>query len=540
MTSILSIRRHSPHSRAARTALLALAGLACSGLLACSGERGSDQATADGPVPVRAATAEALTVPLEIHAVGNVVASATVSVRARVGGELETVHFTEGDELRKGQLLFTLDRRPFEAAVGQAEAQLERDLAQLVKARSDVRRFGELVEDDFVTEEQYDQARATADALEAAVKGDRAALAAARLDLEYASIRSPIDGRAGDLLVDAGNLVKANGDSPLVVIHQVRPIEVSFAVPERYLGPIRGHGKDAAGLEVRCVPGPAEPPLTGRLAFIDNAVDTATGTIRLKATLRQRRRAGCGPASSSTPWLVLGAQEQAVVVPAQAVQTGQDGRFVFVVGADGTVDRRPVTVDRTVDGDTVIADGLAPGDRVVTDGQLRLAPGAAVTVIAAAGDGGSSRDDAHEHLRALHPPAGHDHPVMVLAVLIFGGDGLPAAPGQRPAQRRLPDHPGRRPACPAPAPRPWPRRWRRRSRRSSRPSPGIDSMTLDELAGHHPDHPPVRPRPQHRRRRPGRPGGDRARQPPAAARTCRARPRTRRSTRPTSRSSTSR
>lgn len=380
MTPSAPARTSRPSSRAPRAARLALAAAAFAGLLACSGDHGPAQGAAARPVPVRAATAEERAVPLEVHAIGNVAAAATVSVRARVGGELRAVHFREGEEVRRGELLFTLDRRPFEAAVAQAEAQLERDLAQLAKAEADVRRFGELVKDDFVTREQFDQARASADALAAAVKGDRAALESARLDLEYAEIRSPIEGRAGDLLVDAGNLVKANGDSPLVVIHQVRPIEVSFAVPERYLGPIRSQRGAGRELEVRCVPGPGEAAIAGVLAFVDNSVDTSTGTVRLKARF-DNSDGRLWPGEFVDTWLVLGVERNAIVVPAPAVQSGQGGRFVYVISGDGTVARRPVTVDRTFNGDAVLAEGVEAGERVVTDGQLRLTPGASVTVV---------------------------------------------------------------------------------------------------------------------------------------------------------------
>jgi multidrug efflux system membrane fusion protein len=345
-----------------------------------------------GPVPVRATTVESRSVPLEIHAIGNVTASSTVDVNARIGGQLEEVHFTEGDRVTKGQLLFTIDQRPFQAAVRQAEARLAQDSAQLDKARADVRRYGELVKDDFVTKEQYDQAEASARALEAAVEGDRAALDEARLNLEYSTISAPITGRTGNLLVHAGNLVKAN-DKPLVTINRIQPVDVSFSVPERYLGRIRQRMAEQGRLPVRAEPGQDDPAVEGELDFVDNSVDQTTGTVLLKASFANADER-LWPGEFVDAWLVLGEQADAVVVPTQAVQSGQEGTYVYVIRSDDTVDQRSIKVDRTFNGESVISDGLQPGERVVTDGQLRLTPGATVKIATESATTGSAAADA--------------------------------------------------------------------------------------------------------------------------------------------------
>ncbi len=381
-------RRQRPDRRFLPTAAVVI----LSALAAACGGGPAQGFGGGGPVPVRAATVESRSVPLEIHAIGNVTASSTVDVNARVGGQLEEVHFTEGDRVTKGDPLFTIDQRPFKAAVRQAEARLAQDSAQLDKARADVRRYGELVKDDFVTKEQYDQAEASARALEAAVEGDRAALDEARLDLEYSTISAPITGRTGNLLVHAGNLVKAN-DKPLVTINRIQPVDVSFSVPERYLGRIRQRMAERGRLPVRAEPGQDDPSVGGELDFVDNAVDQSTGTVLLKASFVNADER-LWPGEFVDVWLVLGEQADAVVVPTQAVERGQEGTYVYVIGSDDTVDQRSVTVDRTFNGESVIADGLEPGERVVTDGQLRLTPGSTVKIVTGSAPSDSSPPDA--------------------------------------------------------------------------------------------------------------------------------------------------
>lgn len=355
----------------------------CLGLLlaACSGDKGSPAAaqpkTRQEAVPVTVGTVVRKTVPVEIEAVGKVEALSTVEVLARVGGQLTGVHFTEGQEIVRGQLLFTIDPRPYQAAVAQAEAALARDRALAANSAADLRRYGDLVQKEYVTREQYDQIAANSASLNATVNADRAAVEAARLQLGYCQIRAPISGRTGSLLVHQGNLVKANDTQPLVVIHQIQPIYVSFAVPEGNLPEINRY-RSAGRLAVEALPrdGGTGVVEQGALSFVDNQIDQNTGTILLKATFPNDRRS-LWPGQFTKVRLIL-ARQEAVVVPAQAVQTGQQGQFVFVVKADQTVESRPVQVARTVGGDAVVTAGLAPGETVVTDGQLRLAPGVKV------------------------------------------------------------------------------------------------------------------------------------------------------------------
>jgi membrane fusion protein, multidrug efflux system len=330
--------------------------------------------------PVTVAPAAKRTMPLEIRAIGNVFASATVSVLARVGGALEEVHFRQGAEVEKGQLLFVIDPRPYEVALKEAEAYLARDQALLERAEADLKRYAELVKQDFVTQEQYDQARASAASLVATVQADEAAVKNARLQLSYCYIYAPIAGRTGDLLVDAGNLIKANGDSPMVVINQVRPIEVSFSVPEEYLPKIR-LSQASSPPKVTAFPDEqaSVTPAQGSLVFVNNTVDTATGTILLKASFKNED-GSLWPGQFVNVALSLGEQADVVVIPTKAIQSGQQGSYVFVVKDDRTVESRPVVVSRTVGEETVIEEGIAPGETLVTDGQLRLAPGARVEI----------------------------------------------------------------------------------------------------------------------------------------------------------------
>jgi membrane fusion protein, multidrug efflux system len=324
-------------------------------------------------VPVTVGTVVRKTVPVQIEAVGKVEPFSTVEIRARVGGELTAVTFGEGQEVEKGQLLFTIDPRPFQAALDQAQAALARDRAVAANSAADLKRYGDLVQKEFVTREQYDKIAADVQSGEATVHADEAAVEAARLQLGYCSIRAPIAGRTGSLLVHAGNLVTANAADPLVVIHQIRPIYVSFAVPESQLPEITRRQKQER-LAVTASPEEAGPLHRGELTFIDNQIDRTTGTIVLKATFPNEDRA-LWPGQFTKVRLTLSQQKGAIVAPVQAVQTGQAGQFVFVVRADQTVESRPVQVARTEGGDAVVSSGLTPGETVVTDGQLRLAPG---------------------------------------------------------------------------------------------------------------------------------------------------------------------
>jgi len=327
------------------------------------------------PVPVTVGRAERAATPLDLAAVGTVEAKSTVDVRSRIGGEVMRVHFREGDEVRRGAVLFSIDPRPYQTALAQAQARLARDRVLADNAARQAARYAELVAKDFVTKEQYDAAEAEARSQKASLAADEATVADARLQLAYATIRAPLDARAGALIVHAGNNVKAN-DETMVVLHQMAPIDVRFPVPQQHLGEVRRRA--AAGTLAVLVRDSDGLERTGSLTFVDNAIDPATGTILLKATIDNRDR-GLWPGELVNVALRLG-DEPAVVAPESAVQSGQSGDFVFVVKDDQTVESRPVKVGRNVGELVVIAEGLEGGETVVTDGQLRLVPGAKVTI----------------------------------------------------------------------------------------------------------------------------------------------------------------
>ena len=403
----------------------------------CSDRAGGAQAPAAPPprpaVPVGVATAEEKMVPLQVATVGNVQAYTTVGVKSQIAGQITKVHFTEGRDVKRGDLLFTIDPRPFEATLRQTEANLARDAAQLRQAQAAVgqrqadvtqalanlerdqaqvenarvqeQRYRELVAKEFIAREQYDQVRTNLATLQAVVQADRAAVdnarasvraaeaavenaqaaisgneamrEAARLQLAYTTIHAPIDGRTGNLLVQPGNVVKTGEDTPLVVIAQVQPIHVSFSVPEHQLAGINTYrARGALKVEARINDG--KRTAAGTLTFVNNTVDPTTGTIQLKATF---------PNTDNTLWPgqfvevgLLLTTERAVVVPSEAVQPGQQGSFIFVVKPDLTVEARPVKVGRRLAREVVIDSGLKAGERIVTDGQLRLVPGARVEI----------------------------------------------------------------------------------------------------------------------------------------------------------------
>jgi membrane fusion protein, multidrug efflux system len=353
--------------------------------LACSRDVSGKPKTADPrkkmAVPVTVASAITKPVPEQLRAIGNVQAFATVLIRSRVQGELIGVHFKEGDEVKTGELLFTIDPRPFEAALKQAEANLAKNRAQLQHAHKQAERYASVVKKGYVSEDQNDQILANAATLEAAVRADEAAVDNARLDLKYCTIRSPITGVTGQLKVDRGNLIKSgDNDNPMVTIKQTRPIYVVFSVPEQYLAELKKR-MAAHPLEVSVpVPGDEGRPLQGELTFLDNAVDQTTGTILLRATFPNQDRM-LWPGQFVNVTLTLSLQPDALVIPSQAVQTGQQGRYVFVVTPESIAEYRLVTLARTVDGEAVVQKGVAPGEKVVTDGQLRLTQGAQVTIV---------------------------------------------------------------------------------------------------------------------------------------------------------------
>ena len=359
------------------------------------------------PVPVTVTDAVAKTLPVQLTAVGNAQAYTTVGIKSQVNGQIMEVRFKEGQDVKKDDLLFVLDQRPFEAALRQAEAalgqrqaevqqaqaNLERDQAQLDNAKVQERRYRDLVDRELIAREQYDQLRTNWAALEATVQADRAAVDnakastraaqanvdSARLQLAYTAIRAPIDGRTGNLLVQNGNLVKANDDNPIVVINQIHPIYVSFAVPEQNLTDIKKFYRSTGGLKVIArLPRQQETLATGDLSFVNNTVDMTTATIQLKATFDNGNNA-LWPGQFLDVSLVL-TSRTAVVVPSQAIQPGQKGPYVFVVKPDLTVESRPVVPGTRLGAETVIEQGVRDAERIVTDGQLRLIPGAKIEI----------------------------------------------------------------------------------------------------------------------------------------------------------------
>lgn len=362
-------------NRRASILLLPAAGLACA--VSCSRPR---PAPAPEAVPVRVGAVVQKPVPVQIRNIGTVQPLATVAIKALVGGEILQVHFREGQDVRKNDLLFSIDPRPYQAQLAQAQAALARDRAMWTNADTDVKRYGDLVAKDYVTRQQYDSIKANAEATQATVHADEAAVERARLDLSYCSIRSPIDGRTGSVMIQIGNMVKPN-DLSLVTINQIAPIYVSVAVPERDLAEIRQ--RQAQGrLAVTAEDAASGKTLArGDLTFIDNAVDRTTGTILLKATFANEDHA-LWPGEYVNAVLTLTTEQNAIVAPSGAVQSGQQGSFVYVVKTDNTVESRPVTPGRLIADGTVIEKGLAAGERVVTDGQLRLQPGSKVEILA--------------------------------------------------------------------------------------------------------------------------------------------------------------
>ena len=330
------------------------------------------------PVPVTVARVTQQPIPVRIQAVGSAEPYASVAVKARVDGQIVEVRFREGQEVKAGSVLFNIDARPFETALKQAEANHQRDLSQQAQAQRQETRYLELFEKNFVSKEAYAQYKTAAETAGAAVLASKAAIDTARLQLEYTTIRAPIDGYTGRIQIQKGNLVKANDATPLVVLNQVHPINVSFAVPEQALPAVRKH-LAAGPLEVEVTPPDAGGPAVGKLVFIDNTVDTATGTIKLKAVFENKQDV-LWPGQFVTVSLKLYEEKNALTVPSRAVQTGPNGQYVFVIKDDMSVEIRPVTVQRTAEDLAVIATGLVRGERVVTQGQLRLTPGAKVVV----------------------------------------------------------------------------------------------------------------------------------------------------------------
>jgi len=347
---------------------------------------GCNSSTATGaagppPVPVTVAKASVQDVPVRLQAIGSVQTISSISIRALVSGELKTVGFQQGDRVHKGQVLFTIDPQPYESALAQAQANLARDLANATRAQAQARRFSELARQGVISADQNEQAQATASADDSVVRADRAAVEAAKLNLDYCTIESPIEGRTGSLLVQPGNLVQPNA-TVLVMINQIAPIYVSFSVPEQYLQPLKTLGRTPATVIATTQSDQAagEPMIErGTLSFINNAIDTSTGTVQLMGTF---------PNTSERLWpnqfvnteVILSVVKGATVVPSSAVLTGQNGLYIYVVRADGSVENRAVRTSASTNGLTVVTSGLESGETVVTDGQLALAPGVKVSV----------------------------------------------------------------------------------------------------------------------------------------------------------------
>ena len=369
------------------TALLALSFITvlagCSGQAVAEPGAGGGRAggRGDGPVPVTIAPVVEKTVPLEVTTVGSGEPDTTVEVRAQISGQLTGVHFTEGAEVTAGQPLFTIDPRPFEAAVKQAEAVLARDTTTAANLEATRVRHAGLLKGGLMAQADYDATATAAAAAAAALDSGRALLENTKLQLQYTKIVAPMAGRTGALLVHPGALVRAGDTAALVVINRLSPIRVTFAVPSQYLSQIRS-GQARSPLLVRARPqgtagGGSGIETIGALSFVDNAVDASTDTIRLKATFANAERQ-LWPGQIVEVTLRLAEELNAVVVPATAIQNGQQGQFVFVVKEDQTVAVRPVKVSRTRGDDAIVASGLQIGETVVTDGQLRLLPGSKI------------------------------------------------------------------------------------------------------------------------------------------------------------------
>jgi multidrug efflux system membrane fusion protein len=340
---------------------------------------GGGRGRGDATVPVTVATVVQKSMPIEIRVIGSVEAYSVVSVHAQVTGQLTDVNFKEGDDVAKNQLLFALDRRPLEATLMQAQANLQRDIAQAANARVVAQRYSDLAGRGIATTEQLETSRTSAAALEATVEADKAAVENAKIQLQYATIASPIAGRTGALMVHEGNLVRAADQSPLVVINQVAPIYVSFAIPESRLSELKRYlALGTLAVDVK-PPNDDGKSSYGHITFVDNNVDQTTGTIKIKATFPNADHR-LWPGQFVNVIVALTKDPTAVVVPTAAVQVGQQGQYAYVVKADKSVEYRPLVVERTSGLETIIKSGLKPAESVVTDGHLRIVQGSHVSI----------------------------------------------------------------------------------------------------------------------------------------------------------------
>src|SRR5579872_1802661 len=337
-------------------------------------------------VPVLIASVARKPMPVRIEAIGTVQPIATVAVKSRVDGQIAEVKISDGQAVKTGDVLFILDTRSAEAQLAQAQAALAKDKAQLENARRDVARFKPLTEKEFVSRQQFDTAQTTAASLEATLLADQATVDNFKVQLTYYTIRSPMDGRVGTITLKTGNAVKAQDTISLVIINQIKPIYVSYAVPQRELPGIRAAMSGGTVPVQATVPGDPGKPITGKIFFFDNQIDPTTGTISLKAIFDNADER-LWPGEFVNVSTTLRTDTDALVVPSSAVQVGQNGSYIYVVKADNTVELRPVTVSRTLGSESVIAKGVNADERVVTDGQLRLTNGSRVEVRTSAATG---------------------------------------------------------------------------------------------------------------------------------------------------------
>lgn len=368
-----------------RITFLRLFALLAPVLIALAGCSKQENAAASAPppaAPVVVATAELRDVPVEVRSIGNVETIETVAIKSQITGQIFSVHFKEGQDVQRGDLLFEIDPRQAKADLAKAESTMAKDVADAKNARVDAERYAKLVAEGVVSKQQYDQFLSTAESKDAAAEADKAAVEFARLQLQYTKIYAPISGRTGNLMVNAGNIVKANETPALVTINQITPIYVSFNIPEQQLPEVKRAMNGGLKVDAASKDDPKNPA-RGQLTFIDNAVDATTGTIKLKATFANSDRR-LWPGQFVDVVLTLGTTANVTVIPSQAIQTGQQGPYVFVVGTDMTADMRLIKVERTFNGLSVITGGVKPGERVVTDGQIRLTKGTKVEIKQAA------------------------------------------------------------------------------------------------------------------------------------------------------------
>ncbi|MDL2210055.1 efflux RND transporter periplasmic adaptor subunit [Desulfovibrio sp. OttesenSCG-928-O18] len=347
-------------------------------MLASCGDNGANTARQERSVPVVIAKVTKRDVPRTLAAVGNVQPAASVAVKPQVGGQIVAVPVSSGQDVTKGQILFQIDPRPYEANVREVQARLLRDQVLLKKAEEDQARFSRLVKQDAISREQYDQAVANANSQRALVVQDEASLAWAKLQLEYATIRAPVSGRIGEVLLDEGNVVKANDDRTLLVINTLAPAKIIFAVPERYLPEIMAQFTQSSITVTATPEGFTKNVSTGRLTSIDNTVDVTTGTIKLEATFDNKDHK-LWPGQFTRITVDLATLPDTLVISASAVLEGIIGQYVYVVDEKNTAQVRKVTARFIAEGEMMIEEGLKEGMRVVTDGQLNLAAGVAVT-----------------------------------------------------------------------------------------------------------------------------------------------------------------